>query len=311
MNIVFLDQGTIGGLDNIKKFNSFGNYISYENTPSELVEQRIGDCDIAISNKVFIGREVMLKCKNLKLICVAATGMNNIDIPAAKELGITVMNVAGYSTESVVQITYSLIFELISHTSHFNNFVQSGDYSHSLSFTSINPPFYELSGKTVGVVGLGTIGCRVAEIAKCFGANVIYYSTSGKNCNCTYKQVSMDELLKQSDIISIHAPLNDQTKNLFDYNSLSKMKSSAFIINLGRGGIINEEDLVKALNEKKIAGAGIDVFTKEPMNIDSPYLKLKEKKSLVATPHIGWASVEARTRLVDMLVDNINQFLKK
>lgn len=309
MKIIFLDAATVGALPNIQKFKELGEYISYDYTTKEQVIERIGDATVVITNKVVIDQDVINSAPNLKLICVAATGTNNVDLHCAEKNNITVKNVAGYSTDSVVQITYSLLFELISHTSHFNNYIQSGEYSTSPSFTSINPAFNELKGKCFGIVGLGAIGRKVAIIAQAFGANVVYYSTSGKNATNDYKRVELDELLSNCDVISIHAPMNEKTNNLFDYKKLSKMKHSAFIINVGRGGIINETDLITILNEDKIAGAGIDVFTVEPMVESSPYLTLKNKNKLVATPHIAWASVEARTLLIDKIIENIKTSL--
>lgn len=306
MKIVFLDAATVGDLQNIQKFKDLGEYISYDYTTKEQRIERIADAEVVITNKVVIDEEVIISSPNLKLICVAATGTNNIDIKCAEKHNISVKNVAGYSTDSVVQITFSLLMELLSHTSYFNNYVQSGCYSKSQSFTLISPSFNELKGKRYGIVGLGNIGRKVAKIAEAFEAEVVYYSTSGANSTSDYKQVDMQELLSTCDIISIHAPLNDKTANLFDYEKLCQMKKSAFIINVGRGGIINELDLVKALDENKIAGAGVDVFTTEPMAKDSPFMSLKNRDKLVATPHIAWASVEARTRLVDMIVENIN-----
>ena len=305
MKIVFLDSATVGDLPNIEKFKTFGEYVAYDYTAKEDRLERIADAEIIITNKVVIDEQIMSSCPNLKLICVAATGTNNIDLKSAEKLGIKVKNVAGYSTDSVVQITFSILFELLSHTSYFNRYVQSGQYSCSPSFTLLNPAFYELKNKTFGIVGLGAIGRKVAAIAEAFGAKVVYYSTSGANSTNDYKRVEMDELLSESDIISIHAPLNENTNNLFDYDKLSKMKDTAYILNAGRGGIINEGDLMKALDQNKIAGAGLDVLTAEPMLNDSPILNLNFKHKLVATPHIAWASVEARTLLVDKIVENI------
>ncbi len=305
MKIVFLDSATVGDLPNIEKFKTFGEYIAYDYTCKEDRIERIADADVVITNKVVIDEDVINSCPNLKLICVAATGTNNIDLKYAEKRGVLVKNVAGYSTDSVVQITYSILFELLSHTSYFNRYVQSGQYSCSPSFTLINPAFNELRNKKFGVVGLGAIGRKVATIAEAFGAKVVYYSTSGANSTNDYQRVEMDELLAECDIISIHAPLNENTNNLFDYDKFCKMKNTAYIINVGRGGIINENDLVKALDQNQIAGAGLDVFSVEPMLNDSSILQLNFKHKLVATPHIAWASVEARTLLVDKIIENI------
>lgn len=305
MNIVFLDEATVGTIPALNLVKKLGNYTGYDYTSKEETVERMKDCEVVITNKVMISREVMEQSPALKLICVAATGMNNVDLEAAKEKKIEVKNVAGYSTDSVVQITFSLLFELMSHTSHFNEYIHNGSYSESRSFTSIQPPYNELSGKRYGIIGLGAIGKRVAEVATAFGAEVSYYSTSGKNSNDDYIQLSLEELLRTSDVVSIHSPLNDATRGLIDRRALSLMKKSAFIINVGRGGIIVERDLADVLLHDGIAGAGLDVFTVEPILENSPLLEVKDKSRLVMTPHIAWASVEARERLLYHIAENI------
>lgn len=310
MKIVFLDEATVGKVHSLDLVKKLGDYKGYDYTTKEQTLERIAGAEVVITNKVIINREIMSQSPSLKLICVAATGMNNIDLDAAKELKIGVKNVAGYSTDSVVQLTFSLLFELISHTSHFNNYIHSGEYCSSPSFTSITPPFHELSGKRYGIIGLGQIGKRVAEVATAFGADVAYYSTSGKNSNDDYLKLSLDELLRTSDVISIHSPLNDATRGLIDRRALNLMKKGSFIINVGRGGIIIERDLADVLNAGDIAGAGLDVFTTEPMVKDNPLLEVKDRSRLIMTPHIAWASVEARERLVYNIAENINSFFQ-
>lgn len=310
MNIVFLDEATVGKIGALDLIKREGIYTSYNYTPKGLRLARVEDAEVVITNKVVISRDIMEQTPTLKLICVAATGMNNVDLEAARELGIEVRNVAGYSTDSVVQITFSLLFELMSHTSHFNNYIHDGEYCTSPSFTSIAPAFRELSGKSYGIIGLGQIGRRVAEVATAFGAEVSYYSTSGKNSNDDYTQLSLDELLRGSDVISIHSPLNDATRGLINKASFDMMKKDALIINVGRGGIIVERDLADALNRGAIAGAALDVFTAEPMVCDNPLLEVKDRSRLVMTPHIAWASVEARERLVYGIAENIKNYKK-
>lgn len=310
MNIVFLDEATVGNIRTLDLIKKLGNYSSYDYTAKELTLERIVGAEIVITNKVVIGREIIAKSPSLRLICVAATGMNNIDLEAAKEYGISVKNVAGYSTDSVVQITFSLLFELMSHTSHFNEYVHSGAYSNSPSFTSVSPAYSELSGKRYGIIGLGQIGTRVAEVATAFGAEVAYYSTSGKNSNDNYLQLNLAELMRTSDVISIHSPLNDATRGLVDRAALNLMKKSAYIINVGRGGIIVERDLADILKSGIIAGAGLDVFTVEPMLSENPLMEVKDPSRLVMTPHIAWASIEARERLVYNIAENIKNFLR-
>lgn len=309
MKIVFLDEATVGCVKSLDEIKALGEYEAYDFTsPSEALARMTG-AEIVITNKVVLTREIIANSPSLKLICVAATGTNNVDLEAAAELGVAVKNVAGYSTESVVQMTYSLLFELLSHTSSFNNYIHSGEYSASPSFTSVTPPYNELASLRYGVIGLGAIGRRVAAVAEAFGASVCYCSTSGVKREEQFKEVSLDELLSTSDIISIHAPLNDKTKGLIDLNAFSKMKPTALLINVGRGGIVVEQDLVKALNEGLIAGAGLDVFTTEPLPKTNALLTFTDKTRLVMSPHIAWASVEARERLVHLVAKNISDFL--
>ena len=309
MKIVFLDSATVGAIDNLEELNSFGEYISYDETPDELRAERIAGAEIILTNKVVIDRELISGAKSLKLICVTATGLNNIDLEAAKECGIELKNVAGYSTESVVQTTFALILTLVSKINQYNDYVHSGEYEKSISFTKLTPAFYELSGKTLGIIGLGTIGRRVAQVAQAFGMNVVYYSTSGKNNNSDYKQLRLDDLLASSDIVTIHSPLNYQTLGLINAECFKKMKPSAYIINTGRGGIIVEQDLCDALNENIISGAAVDVFSAEPILSSNPLRRVKNKTKLIMTPHIAWASLESRKRLVNSVIKNIKDFL--
>ncbi|RMA93054.1 D-2-hydroxyacid dehydrogenase [Hydrogenothermus marinus] len=311
MKIVFLDSKTVGDDIDLSIFNQFGEFISYKTTLSkELALERTKDADIIITNKVVIDKEIIDNAKNLKLICEAATGYNNIDINYAKEKGIQVRNVAGYSTESVVQHTFAMLFYLLEHLKYYDEYVKSGEYAKSDIFTHIGKPFWQIQGKTWGIIGLGTIGRRVAEVAESFGCNVIYYSTSGVERKEKYERVSLEELLKSSDIVSIHAPLNEKTKGLIGYEQIKLMKKSAILLNLGRGGIVKEQDLAKALNEDIIAGAGLDVLEKEPITPDNPLLKIKNKEKLFITPHIAWTSIEARKTLINEIAENIKAFLE-
>lgn len=309
MNIVFLDEATVGKIPALELIKQLGTYTAYDFTPVEEKISRLKGADIAIINKVIIDREVMDSCPELKLICITATGMNNVDLEAAKEKGIVVKNVADYSTDSVVQTTFALLLELMNRVSVFNDYIYSGEYSKSNSFTLLTPSFNELSGKRYGIIGLGNIGRKVAAAATAFGAEVCYYSTSGMNNNSDYQQVSLDELLSTSDVVSIHAPLNEKTLGLIDSARLSQMKESALLINVGRGGIVVEEDLVNALNGNVIAGAGIDVFTTEPLPATNPLFKIENKEKLILTPHIAWASLEARERLIKKVAENISNFM--
>ena len=310
MKIVFLDTKTVGDDIDLSIFKDFGEFIAYPITKEDEVIERVKDADVIITNKVIIDKKVMDNAPNLKLICVAATGYNNIDVKYAKEKGIAITNVAGYSTESVVQHTFALLLYLLEHLRYYDDYVKSGEYAKSEIFTHLGKPFWEINGKTWGIIGLGTIGRRVGEVAESFGAKVIYSSTSGVKRKEKYPEYSLDELLKVSDIVSIHAPLNEKTKNLITYEKLKLMKPTAILLNLGRGGIVNEKDLAKALNEGLIAGAGLDVLEKEPINPDNPLLKIKNKDRLFITPHIAWTSIEARKRLINEIYENIKAFLK-
>ena len=309
-NIVILDRDTLGEIESINHFSEYGSFTSYKITsPAETIE-RIKDAEIIITNKVVIGKKEMDAAPALKLICVAATGTNNIDLEYAAKKGIQVKNVKGYSTESVAQQTFAMILNLVNHVSYYHDYVASGKYSKGTIFTHLDKPVYELKGKVMGIIGMGNIGQRVAQLAQAFGMKVIYYSTSGKNQQPGYKSVGLDELLSSSDIISIHAPLNAATDSLLNYAAMSKMKPTAYLLNNGRGGIVVEEDLMEILMEDKIRGAALDVFAKEPLASDSSLLDIKNSDRLLLFPHTAWSSVEARTTLVEGIHDNIRTFIK-
>lgn len=308
MKIVMLDKKTLGDDCDLSELQKMGDFIAYDETDKNHTIERIKDADAVFTNKVVIGKEEMDSAANLKYIGIMATGTNNIDLEYAKKRGITVTNVKGYSTKIVAQHTFALLFSVMEQLAHYDKFIKSGEYSGQSLFTHIDRPFMEISGKTWGIIGLGAIGKEVAGIAKAFGCDVIYYSTSGKN-NCNdYRQVDFETLLKESDIISVHAPLTDATRGLMNEKAFDKMKSTAYFINVGRGPIVDEEALKNALDEGKIAGAGIDVFDMEPLPAASPLMNIKNKDKIVMTPHIAWASVEARKRLIGMMIDNFRKF---
>ena len=309
MKIVFLDSSTVGDLKNIDRLKDFGDLVCYELTgPHERLE-RTADADIIITNKVNIDPMVMDGSPKLKLICISATGMNNVDLEYAKRKDIRVLNVENYSTYSVTQSTFGMLFYLLNHMRYYDDYVKSGKYRKSLIFTHHGRPFYEMKNRIFGIIGLGAIGKSVARIATAFQCRVIYYSTSGKNINPEYRSVDLDELLDVSDFVSIHAPLNDRTLNLIDYPEIRRMKRTAILINAGRGGIVNEAGLARALDEDLILGAATDVLSREPVSEDNPLLKIKNKEKLLITPHIAWASLESRTLLMDKVYDSIRSFL--
>lgn len=311
MKILILDSITFGEDISLEKFKEFGEVVVYRQSSRQEAKERIvaENPDIIITNKVVLDEEVLSGAPAVKMIAETATGYNNIDLSYAKAHNITVANVAGYSTQSVVQHTFALCFYLLEQLSYYDNYVKSEEYVKCPSFTHFDRKFHELAGMTWGIIGLGAIGRGVADVAKAFGCRVIYYSASGRTYDTPYERVEFDELLAQSDILSIHAPLNDKTEGLMDYDAFAKMKNSAVLINVGRGPIVKDEDLVRALKDGQIAAAGLDVLTKEPIEADNPLNSIKDSGRLIITPHIAWATVEARTRLMDEVYENIKSFL--
>ena len=305
--IVILDGKTLGDIE-LEKLSKIGEVEYYDTTDISEVKERIRDANIVLTNKVVLNRENLSEASNLEFIAEVATGFNNIDVEYAKEKGIGVANVAGYSTNAVVQHTFALALSLLDEVTYYDSYVKSGEYSKSGLFTCLDKPYYEIEGKTWGIIGLGNIGRKVAKIAEAFGAKVIYYSTTGNNSNGEFSRVSFNELLSKSDIISIHAPLSKNTLGLLDYEALCKMKNSSILVNMGRGPIVVEEDLARAIDENKIRGAALDVFEVEPIKINSPLLTMKNKDKIILSPHIAWASVEARERLFNEVIENIIAF---
>ncbi len=309
MKIVFLDARTLGDVPNLGELNALGQTTLHPDTQLEQVAERIQGAEVVITNKVKVTREAMTSTPTLKLICVAATGTNNVDLTAAHELGIQVKNVKGYSTDSVAQQTFALLLALLNSTAYYDDYVKTGEYSNERIFTHLGRPYWELNGKRFGILGLGEIGRQVARIALAFGAEVVYFSASGQEYNVIYERLELDEFLKTCDVISIHAPLSAETENLLNYARISQMKPTALLLNTSRGGIVNEADLAKALDDELIAGAAIDVFTQEPIPASHPYMQLQKKEKLLLAPHIAWSSIEARTRLVHKVAENIRGYL--
>jgi len=310
MKIVFLETDTLGIDVDLTPFESLGEVIKYSCTDPIKDADRVSDADVVIVNKIPMKEKSLCKAKHLKLICITGTGTNIVDFNYTNSHNITVTNVKGYSTQSVIQHTFALFFYLYEKLSYYDNFVKSGEYIRSDIFSHFVVKFHELSGKTWGIIGLGEIGKGVAEVAKSFGCKVIYYSTSGYNNNQEYDQVNLDDLLSTSDVISIHAPLNKETRDLIGEEEFRKMKKSAVLLNLGRGPIINETALVKALKEDLIAAAGLDVLSSEPMSPSNPLIEILDSTKLIITPHIAWATVEARQRVTEEVYKNIIAFQK-
>ena len=309
MKIVFLDARTVGDVPNLNQLAALGDLTLHADTQHDEVTKRIEGAEVVITNKVKVTQEAMKATPTLKLICIAATGTNNVDLEAAKSLGIEVKNVKGYSTDSVAQETFALLLALLNSTAYYDAYVKSGEYSQEKIFTHLGRPFWEINGKRFGILGLGEIGRQVARIAMAFGAEVVYFSASGQEYNVIYKRLELEEFLQTCDIVSIHAPLSAATENLLDYQRLALMKPTAVLLNTSRGGIVNEADLARALDEDLIAGAAIDVFTQEPISATHPYLQLTKKDKLILAPHIAWSSIEARTRLMHRVAENIEHYL--
>lgn len=308
MKIVFLDAKTIGEDIDLSGFDELGEVVKYGFSTAEEARERSKDADVLVLNKVQVNEQTIGAAKHLKLVCVTATGTNNLDKEYLAKQGIEWRNVAGYSTESVAQHTFAMLFYLLEKLPYYDNYVKSEKYVNDVSFTHFAKAFHELSGKTYGIIGLGNIGRRVADIAKAFGCHVIYYSTSGRNSQPGYERVSFDELVERSDIVSIHAPLDENTLGLMNQKAFAKMKSSAILLNVGRGPIINEADLAEALNNRTIAAAGLDVLSVEPMQPENPLRGIKDSERLLITPHIAWAGVEARMRLMDIILNQMKEF---
>ena len=308
MKIVFLDAKTIGDDIDLSAYDTLGEVVKYSFSQPEEVPERAADADVLIVNKIRIDEAAVGRADHLKLVCVTATGTNNLDKDYLERRGIAWRNVADYSTQSVAQHTFAMLFFLLEKLRYYDDYVKEGRYINDTVFTHFAEHFYELKGKTWGIIGLGNIGRRVAAIAEAFGAEVIYTSPSGSAPQEGYHQVDLDTLLAESDIISVHAPLNQYTENLINESALKKMKKNCIFLNLGRGPIVNEQDLADALMQGEIAAAGLDVLCQEPMSSGNPLMAIKDSRKLFITPHIGWASVESRTRLMDIIFHQIKEF---
>lgn len=310
MKIVFLDAKTIGEDIDLSGYEALGEVVKYDFSTPQEASERVADADVVILNKVPVNKQSIGTAKKLKLVCVTATGTNNLDKEYLDKRGIAWRNVAGYSTECVTQHTFAMLFYLLEHLPYYDEYVKSEKYVGDRMFTHFDRKFSEIDGKTWGIIGLGAIGRRVAEIAKLFGCKVVYYSTTGKNNQPGYQRVELDELLETSDIVSVHAPLTPETEGLMDKTAFAKMKQSAIFLNLGRGPIVSEQDLADALNAGEIRGAALDVLSVEPMQPENPLREIKDSDRLLITPHIAWASVEARKRLMETILGQVKEFFE-
>ena len=311
MKLVFLDTKTVGDDIDFSGFERLGEVVRYPLSAPEDVPARVEDADVVIANKVPINEATIGGAENLKLVCLTATGTNNLDKPYLDRRGIAWRNVAGYSTNVVAQHTFAMLFYLLEKLRYYDDYVKSGAYTKCDIFTHFDEKFTELEGKTWGIIGLGSIGRRVADIAKACGLHVIYVSASGRPPQEGYEQVDLDTLLRTSDIVSVHAPLNEYTENLMNAEAFARMKHTAIFLNLGRGPIVVEEDLAQALEQGEIQAAGLDVLCVEPMREDNPLRRITDSRKLLITPHIAWASTEARTRLMKIIEGQIEEFLRK
>ena len=308
MKIVILDRATLGEDTPLSGLDKFGEVVCYrESSPEEGILRSL-DADVIIINKFKITRQLIEKAKKLKLICVFATGYDNIDIEAAKEFGVGVCNVPGYSTDSVTLFTVSTVLALSSHLIEYNEYVKSGEYSNSGVANKLTPVYHDINGKTWGIIGYGNIGRSVGRVAEALGAKVVVYKrTPVDNANV----VSIDKLCSESDIITVHCPLNDESRGLINEEKLKLMKPSVILVNEARGAVLDEEAVAKAVEEGKIAAFGCDVYSQEPFPKNHPYYRIMDRKNVLLTPHSAWGSYEAREKCINLITDNISSFISK
>lgn len=309
MKIVILERNSVGTDIPMDIYSKYGEVTEYRNTTAVDAKEHVGQADIIIANKAPMNEMTLCDNPNVKLICEFATGYDNVDLEYCRKRGIRVCNVKNYSTKAVAQHTFTMALWLLENMNFYDNYVKSGEYASQDRFSNFDMPYDELDGRTWGIIGMGNIGKCVAGIATAFGANVIFYSASGNSTVTEYERVSLDELLARSDVLSIHCPLTDRTRNLINLENLRKMKKTAILINVARGPVVNSEDLYTALTEGTIKAAGLDVLTKEPISDDNPLSRIKDSGKLIITPHMAWASTDARKRLVKEVALNIEAFI--
>ena len=308
MKIVMLDRNSIGFDIDVDLFAKLGDFTYHNTADVETSKTLIKDADVVIFNKTKMNEEILAGAPNVKLLCVTATGFDNIDLEYAKKRGIAACNIKDYSTPAVVQHTFALALSVLEKIRYYDDYVKSGAYSKQMGFSHFEKTYFELQGKTWGIIGLGNIGRGVAKVAEAFGCKVIFYSASGSNTTTDYERVDFDTLCAQADILSLHCPLSDKTRGIMNLDAFRKMKETAVLVNVARGPVVNEEDLYIALTEGLIAGAGLDVLSKEPMDKNNPLGQIKDSEKLIITPHMAWASVEARTRCMEEVYKNIEAF---
>ena len=309
MKLVILERNSAGTDVDVSRFEKFGEVTCYPNTVAANTAERVKDADIILANKAPLNESTLKDAPNVKLICLLATGFDNVDLAYCRSRGIKVTNVINYCTSTVAQHTLLLALALSEKIAFYDDYVKSGAYSAQDRFSNFDRTFYDLEGKTWGIIGMGTIGRRVAGLAQAFGCRVIFYSASGKSTCTDYKRVEFDTLLQESDILSLHCPLSDRTRGLINKDALSKMKETAILVNVARGPVVDTQALYDALVADQIAGAGLDVLEQEPMAGDNPLAQIKDSTKLIITPHMAWASLESRTHLVEEVAKNIEAFL--
>lgn len=307
MKIVLLDSATLGEDLDLSPLSKYGEITAYPSTSAELVEERLSDADIVIVNKVKLNESTIGKNETLKLICIAATGFDNVDLEYMKKKGIGVCNVVGYSTDSVAQLTLSMVLSLATHLPEYNACVESGEYSRGGVANKLTPVYHEIAGKNWGIVGLGNIGKKVAAVAEAFGCRVIANKRTPEE---GYKCVDIDTLCREADIITVHTPLNEKTRNLINAERIANMKKDAIVVNVARGAVCDEEALCNAIKEGRLGGIGVDVYSSEPFREDSPYYGVKERPNVCLTPHMAWGSYEARCRCLADMMASIDSFLE-
>lgn len=310
MKIVVLERNSVGLDVSVEAIGKLGEMTAYPNTTAADVKEKVRDAEIIVANKAPLNEDTLKDAEKVKLICEFATGYDNVDLAYCKRRGIKVANIVNYSTDAVAQHTFALCFYVLEKLRHYDEYVKSGAYAAQDRFSNFDLPFTELAGKTWGIVGMGNIGKKVAQIAQAFGCKVIFYSASGSSSCTEYERVDFDRLLEESDFLSLHCPLSDRTRNLMDLNAFKKMKKSAILINVARGPVVNDADLYTALEEGYIGGAGLDVTSTEPMKDSNPLSRIMDSNKLIITPHLAWASNEARNRCVSETCRNIEAFLK-
>lgn len=309
MKLVILERNSVGTDVDVSCFEKFGEVISYDNTVERQVAERVKDADIIIGNKAPLNESTLQEAGHVKLICLFSTGYDCVDIAYCKSRNIKVANVVDYCTDAVSQHTFAMLFYLLEHLRHYDDYVKKGTYGAQDRFSNFDLPFVELNGKTWGIVGMGHIGRKVAGIARAFGCRVIFYSASGKSSCTEYERVDLDTLLRTSDFLSLHCPLSERTRGLIDKDALQKMKRTAILLNAARGPVINNADLYWALQNEEISAAGLDVLEKEPISSDNLLGRIQDSNRLLITPHMAWATTEARIRIVEEVFRNIEAYL--